>query len=137
MIFLLILHLRSSGLNTSPETSKIEKSSLIKTFFNNKVYHETYSKKKPFNPPAIRFTKVLTKYSTEYNNMLFIQDLCRQLSMDKKDLFSFFLHSRNQKTDEEIFELFNNDNYDISKLDISRMFRYLDRYTLKQEVPSK
>ena len=114
-----------------------EMSSLIKTFFNNKVYHETYSKKKPFNPPAIRFTKVLTKYSTEYNNMLFIQDLCRQLSMDKKDLFSFFLHSRNQKTDEEIFELFNNDNYDISKLDISRMFRYLDRYTLKQEVPSK
>ena len=109
-----------------------EMSSLIKTFFNNKIYHETYPKKKIFDPPVIRFTKVLTKYSTEYNNQLFIQNLCRQLSMDKKDLFSFFLHNRKNKTPEEIFELFNNDNYDISKLDISRMFRYLDRYTLNE-----
>ena len=85
------------------------------------------------------FLKLWNYFCFGYNFYpgLFIQDLCRQLSMDKKDLFSFFLHSRNQKTDEEIFELFNNDNYDISKLDISRMFRYLDRYTLKQEVPSK
>ena len=38
----------------------------------------------------VRFTKVLTKYSTEYNNMLFTQNLCEELNMDKKDMFSYF-----------------------------------------------
>ena len=108
-----------------------EMSSLIKTFYNNKIFHETFKKKRQFNPPEIRFTKVLTKYSTEYNNMLFIRDLCRQLDMDKKDLFSFFLHLRKIHSDEEIFDIFNNDNYSISKLDINRIYRYLDRYTLE------
>ena len=51
--------------------------------------------------------------------------------MDKKDLFSFFLHMRKKYRIDEIYTLFNNDNYNINKLDISRIFRYLDRYTLE------
>ena len=86
---------------------------------------------KYFNPPTIRFTKVLTKYSTEYNNILFVQNLCEQLDMDKKDLFSFFLYMRKKNKIDDIFTIFNNDNYSINKLDISRIFRYLDRYTLE------
>jgi len=69
-----------------------EMSSLIKTFYNNKLYHEQFIKKPKFNPVEVRFTKVLTKYSTEYNNSLFIKTLCQQLSMDQKDMFSFFMH---------------------------------------------
>ena len=61
-----------------------EMSSLIKTFKNNKLYHETFNKKPKYNPVEVRFTKVLTKYSTEYNNSLFIQKLCQKLGMDKK-----------------------------------------------------
>ena len=66
-------------------------------------------KKKPikFNPEKVRFTKVLTKYSTEYNNMLFIKNLCQQLSMDKKDVFSYFLHLRDKYTIDEIYEIFD------------------------------
>ena len=53
-----------------------EMSSLIKTFKNNNIYHETFNTKKiKFNPTEVRFTKVLTKYSTEYNNSIFIQNL--------------------------------------------------------------
>ena len=73
----------------------------------------------------VRFTKVLTKYSTEYNNYLFIQNLCFTLSMDQKDLFAFFLNLREKKTEDEIIEIF--ENYDINKLDINRMYRYLDK----------
>ena len=74
-----------------------EMSSLIKTFYNNKIYHDKYGPNPPlFNPPDVRFTKVLTKYSTEYNNMLFIQNLCNQLNMDKKDMFSFFINLTRQ-----------------------------------------
>ena len=108
-----------------------EMSSLIKTFYNNKLYHEKYAAKAPkFNPTEVRFTKVLTKYSTEYNNMLFIQNLCNQLNMDKKDMFSFFIDLRTKHSIEEIYDLFDNKNYNINKLDINRIYRYLDSYTL-------
>ena len=106
-----------------------EMSSLIKTFKNNKTYHNTFftKKKQKYNPAEVRFTKVLTKYSTEYNNSIFIQNLCQELSMDKNDMFAFFLDLKNKYNDNEIAALF--ENYDISKLDINRIYRYLEKYT--------
>ena len=104
-----------------------EMSSLIKTFKNNKLYHETFKKKPKYNPVEVRFTKVLTKYSTEYNNSLFIQNLCQQLGMDKKDVFSFFMELKNKFDDTQILALF--ENYEITKLDINRIYRYLEKYT--------
>ena len=108
-----------------------EMSSLIKTFHNHKIYHDTIKKKPVYNPAEVRFTKVLTKYSTEYNNSLFIQNLCQQLGLDKKDTFSFFLELRNNHTDEEIYNMF--ESYDIGKLDINRIYRYIDKYTKKDD----
>jgi hypothetical protein len=109
-----------------------EMSSLIKTFSCNKLFHQEMldTKTKPNQtPPEIRFTKVLTKYSTEYNNSIFIQDLCQKLSLDKKDTFSFFQDLRMKHTDEEIYTMV--ETYDITKLDINRIYRYLDKYTNK------
>jgi DNA polymerase III delta prime subunit len=106
-----------------------EMSSLIKTFKNNKIYHDdTFEtkKKQKYNPSEIRFTKVLTKYSTEYNNSIFIQNLCQELSMDKHDMFAFFLDLKNKYTNNEIVSLC--ENYDISKLDVNRIYRYLEKY---------
>ena len=104
-----------------------EMSSLIKTFKNNNLYHSYFKKKIKYNPVEVRFTKVLTKYSTEYNNSIFIQNLCQQLGMDKKDIFSFFLNLKNKYTDNELLLIF--ENYEINKLDINRIYRYLDKYT--------
>ena len=108
-----------------------ELSSLIKTFKNNKLYHEYIKNnihlKNKFQPTTeIRFTKVLTKYSTEYNNSLFIQKLCQKLGMDKKDLFGFFIHLKNNKHDNEIINIL--ENYEICKLDINRIYRYIEKY---------
>jgi len=103
-----------------------EMSSLIKTFKNNKLYHETIQNKQKYNPTEVRFTKVLTKYSTEYNNSLFIQKLCQRLGMDKKDLFGVFIGLKNNYDDNEIVNLL--ENYEISKLDINRMYRYIEKY---------
>lgn len=104
-----------------------EMTSLLKTFYNNKLYHEHFVKKPKFNPSEVRFTKVLTKYSTEYNNYLFLQNLSFTLGMDQKDLFAFFQQLRNEKTEEEILVYL--ENYEINKLDINRIFRYLDKYS--------
>lgn len=117
-----------------------EMSSLIKTMKNNKLYHETITnntninkKKLKYNPTEVRFTKVLTKYSTEYNNFIFIQDLCQQLSMDKKDLFAFFINIKNKGLEEnELLELF--ENYEIGKLDINRIYRYIDKYIREDAI---
>jgi len=103
-----------------------EMSSMIKTFKNNKHYHETFNKKIKYNPAEVRFTKVLTKYSTEYNNSLFIQKLCQKLGMDKKDLFGFFIELKTNHEDNEIIGLL--DSYEISKLDINRIYRYIEKY---------
>ena len=105
-------------------------SSLIKTFYNNKLYHEyePFKKKYKCNLADIRFTKVLTKYSTEYNNSLFIQNLCQHLGMDQKDMFSFFFNLKNKYNfnEEQIHEMLH--SYDIGKLDVSRIYRYLNKY---------
>jgi len=103
-----------------------EMTSLMKTLKNNKLYHSHFPNAK-IKGDEIRFTKVLTKYSTEYNNSLFIQNLCLQLGMDKKDLFSFFMDLKNKYEDPQIVALF--ENYEISKLDVNRIYRYLDKYT--------
>ena len=104
-----------------------EMSSLIKIFKNNKLYHENYNNKLNHTNNDIRFTKVLTKYSTEYNNSLFIQNLCQKLGMDKKDLFGFFTDIKSKYDDNVILSLF--ENYEIFKLDINRIYRYLEKYT--------
>jgi hypothetical protein len=108
-----------------------EMSSLMKTFYNNKLYHEYFPNQK-INDSEIRFTKVLTKYSTEYNNYLFVFSLCQTLDMDRKDLVAFFQELRlfygaNEQNDKlnEIEKVFENEN--VNKLDIKRMYRYLDR----------
>lgn len=108
-----------------------EISSLMKTIRVNNDYMNTFKTRKIFNPVDLRFTKILTKYSTEYNNMLFIQDLCNKLQMDKKDLLAFFLDIKSKYDENELIELF--ENYEISKLDINRLYRYINNYTLCEE----
>ena len=104
-----------------------EMSSLIKTFYTNYLYHENTIKKYKYNPSEVRFTKVLTKYSTEFNNYTFIQNICQQLNLDKKDLLSFFYYIKKKYNDEEeILQLL--ENYEINKLDISRMYRFIDKF---------
>jgi len=108
-----------------------EMSSLMKTLKNNKLYHDNFVNKKEYKND-IRFTKVLTKYSTEYNNSLFIQKLCQKLGMDKKDLFGFFIDIKSKHDDNEILLLL--ENYEITKLDINRIYRYLEKY-IREDAP--
>jgi len=119
-----------------------EMSSMVKTFHNNKIYHDTFPENRNhFNPDEVRFTKVLTKYSTEYNNQQFIYNICQELDMDKKDAIVFFQELRfllgddfhnNVDNMNQACSLF--ENYNIGKLDIKRLYRYLDNNTKKTQV---
>jgi len=112
-----------------------EMTSLIKTFYNNYIYHKTFPNNcDKFQPSEVRFTKVLTKYSTEYNNQLFIYNFCQELNMDKRDMKAFFkelrlIHGKTfyNQTDKlnKVMEMFETLN--ISKLDVKRIYRFLDK----------
>ena len=115
-----------------------EMSSIIKTFYNHSLYHKEFAVNMATPVMTdVRFTKVLTKYSTEYNNLLFIYHLCQQLDMDKKDLVAFFQELRlfygdfheNMPEMEKIFE-----NTSIDKLDIKRIYRYLDKNVKRDQI---
>ena len=104
-----------------------EMSSLIKTFYSNKMFHDWEDKPPQKKGDSIRFTKVLTKYSTEYNNLVFIQNLCRETGLDTKDVLSLFLKLKKTYNEDEILNLF--ETFEISKLDISRIYRYIENFT--------
>jgi hypothetical protein len=98
-----------------------EMSSILKTFYTNYLFQ----KKNTHKISDIRFTKVLTKYSTEYNNIGFIQRICKELNMDKKDMFSYMQQLRKIDNINTIAQQI--DHTDITLLDIQRIFRFMDK----------
>lgn len=104
-----------------------EMSSIIKILSNNYEYHNYLEKNSIHidNIKDIRFTKVLTKYSTEYNNSLFLQELSKLLSMDRKDTISLFKFLRNNYTADKIQDIL--ELYEINNLEINRIYRYIDK----------
>jgi tetraacyldisaccharide-1-P 4'-kinase len=64
--------------------------------------------------------------------MVFIHLLCEELNMDKKDMLGFFNTLKNKNIEEEetvcLFE-----GYEISKLDINRIYRYIDHLTVLED----
>jgi len=99
-----------------------EMSFLLKTFYMNYLFHQ----EKPTTKISdVRFTKVLTKYSTEYNNNGFIQKMCTELCMDKKDLFHYMQSLKPTHTDGQISQLLEHTN--ITLLDVQRIYRYMNK----------
>jgi hypothetical protein len=118
-----------------------EMTSLIKTFYNNQLLHDMFPQCGTKIPrDAIEFTKVLTKYSTEYNNQMFLQSLCQRMNMDKKDVLSFFQELRLMlgkmfySSAEKLKCLdvyFQKDEIDL--LDVKRIYRFLDKNVKKED----
>ena len=103
--------------------------SLIKTFYCNNILRENgYIKK---HCTDIRFTKILTKYSYEYNNCMFINDMCNILTMDKKDMILLF-STLQKNTDSDAYDILN--KYDISALNIRRINKYINNFEDCEEV---
>lgn len=98
-----------------------EMSSLIKTMYNVHLFHSKRSDSSICvdNP---RFTKVLTKYSTEYNNSVFMTSMCQKLGMDTKDVEAYFSGFDEAHQTDIASAL---ESYEISRLEINRIFKLL------------
>lgn len=121
-------------------------SSIIKLVYNNYILRLENTNISNKKLKDIRFTKIITKYSTEYNNFQFILKICQILKMDAKDIISLFenlkekykleLEKKNNNVFEKIESEINNldiikNNYlqnELPKLqkDINRMIRFLE-----------
>ena len=99
-----------------------ELSSLIKTFYTNYLLHNSIKNIKSNN--IIRFTKILTKYSTEYNNYIFIIELSKKLNIDKKNILSYFLYFYKNYDIEDVEKLLT--KYKITLLEINRIYRFIN-----------
>jgi len=99
-----------------------EMSFLIKTMYTNHLFQRENN---GYKVSDVRFTKVLTKYSTEYNNNGFIQKMCNELCMDKTNLFPYMLSLQKTHTDVQIARMF--EHTDVTLLDIQRIYRYMNK----------
>ena len=100
-----------------------ELSSYIKIYYNNYLLHQTYNGVKN-KIKDVRFTKVLTKYSTEFNNYTFFQNLSYKMQFDKKDLIHLFkLSKNNESLENKIIQ-----DYELTDLEINRIYRYIENY---------
>ena len=100
-----------------------ELSSLIKVFYNHFLFHNKEKRGKSKSLKEVRFTKILTKYSTEFGNVSFINRMGQKMLLDKTDLFSFF-NAMSLRSDEEIKQMLI--VCDIPKLDYDRMLRFIN-----------
>ena len=100
-----------------------EQNSFIKTFYNNYLLHNSINKIKV--PSEIIFTKVLTKYSTEYNNYCFLQQLEQKMFCNKEEILHHFIN----KSEEELI-----DKYYLQKLDVDRMKRFIENGEFSSQV---
>ena len=114
-----------------------EMTSLMKTYYSNYIFHKSKEEKKIslksesiLKKQEIIFTKVLTKYSNEYSNTLFISNLCESLMIDKKDLFGFFyrINANANKDDNTTLDSIINVEQLLSDLEVKRMLKFIDTF---------
>jgi hypothetical protein len=97
---------------------------IIKLFQNNFIL-KTNDLLKPINIEDVIFTKILTKYSSEYNNYIFIYNLLQSFLIDKKDIHILFYNLDKIHDINEIINLL--ENYNISKLEIIRIVKLINQ----------
>nr|UZT28827.1 putative replication factor C large subunit [Nucleocytoviricota sp.]UZT29157.1 putative replication factor C large subunit [Nucleocytoviricota sp.] len=102
---------------------------IIKILKNNNIINKSKHENKLIKninckDEDVRFTKILTKYSTEYNNTTFLNNICNELGYNVKDTFNYFLYLFENYQDNEIIDFL--ENYNISELDINRIKKILN-----------
>ena len=90
---------------------------ILKITSTNEITNVT----KPVN--NVRFTKILTKYSSEYSNQLFIQKMCNEMNLAQYELFEYFNTAFGKYSLLEITGILK--DTEITKLDIARMGRFM------------
>ena len=96
---------------------------IIKIFYNNYLLKK-FNLYKKLNFNDIIFTKILTKYSSEYNNYVFLYNILQHFLIDKNDIYIYFENIFNTQDISQIYD--NLLNYNISNLEIIRLSKIVN-----------
>lgn len=106
---------------------KIFKNSFfVNSLLNDKKYCKYFKTKKEMEDISIEFTKILTKYSTQFNNEVFITLLSQELLADKKDLINYFLYLKETFEINQIYDIISNINPLLTKIHVNRIYKYIE-----------
>lgn len=107
-----------------------EMTSLIKIIYNSLIVqpHLDVNQVNAATISSIRFTKVLTKYSSEYNNYNFLCSMCERIAIDRQNLIRLVSHATNLHNGNVsgVVEEFTK-KYDISSIETKRLFKYVNK----------
>lgn len=108
-----------------------EMTSYIKVLYNHHILLERrafdQTKLSALSPTDVRFTKVLTKYSSEYNNYLFLQLMCHKLGVDRKDVLSLIACCAYKHRANMAAVLDELSAYKISLLEVKRIYKFIQK----------
>jgi len=96
---------------------------IIKIFYNNFLLKK-FDLYKDIDIDKIIFTKILTKYSSEYNNYIFIYNLLQTFLIEKKDLFLIYKEEL-LFNEEKINNLIENLNLNFNKVELIRLIKLI------------
>jgi hypothetical protein len=96
---------------------------IIKIFYNNFLLKK-FDLYKKIDIDKIIFTKILTKYSSEYNNYIFIYNLLQIFLIDKKDLFLIYKEELLLNED-KVNTIIENLNSDLTKVELMRLIKLI------------
>ena len=97
---------------------------IIKIFYNNFLLKK-FDLYKDIDIDKIIFTKILTKYSSEYNNYIFIYNLLQTFLIEKKDLFLIYKEEL-LFNEEKINNLIENLNLNFNKVELIRLIKLIN-----------
>lgn len=100
----------------------IEINYIIKIVYSNFLIHK-FKLNKNIDNDNIIFTKILTKYSSEYNNYIFIYNLLQSFLLDKKDILLLMNNEDNNNINSSIDKFFY---MNITKLEIIRIIKFIN-----------
>jgi hypothetical protein len=92
---------------------------IIKIYYTNYLLYKNNLLDHNLNFDNIIFTKILTKYSSEYNNFIFIFTNIQTFNLNKKELFLYFMFLKNNDTLE---------TNEIPKLIYNRFIKFINNY---------
>lgn len=113
----------------------------INYFTQNIIHKYLVNNKNKFinfiNNQEIIFTKVLTKYTSEYNNKLFLNNISKNINLDKQDTLFLFLQLfyvynklHSTKNIDKLIDIILNNKIvyfsNLSKLDLKRIYKFLE-----------
>ncbi len=96
---------------------------IIKIFYNNFLLKK-FDLYKDIDIDKIIFTKILTKYSSEYNNYIFIYNLLQTFLIEKKDLFLIYKEEL-LFNEEKINNLIESLNLNFNKVELIRLIKLI------------